>query len=246
VGVAKNDSTVDVGLLELAIREDLEKRAPRALAVLRPLRVVIDNYPEGEVEWFAAPNHPDDPSLGTRQIPFSKVVYLERDDFMENPPKKWFRLSPGAEIRLRYACLIRCTEVVKNAAGEVVELHCTWDPASRGGDAPDGRRVKGTSHWVSAAHAVKATVRLYDRLFLVENPSGGDADFRASLNPASLETLTGACLEPALAAAAPGSRFQFERLGYFCVDPVDSQPGAPVWNRTVPLKDGWSKLAKAG
>jgi glutaminyl-tRNA synthetase len=243
IGVAKNDSTVDVGVLEFAIREDLEKRAPRALAVLRPLKVIIDNYPEGQEDWFDAPNHPDDPSMGTRKVPFSKVVYIEQDDFMENPPKKWFRLAPGAEIRLRYACLIRCTSVVKNDKGEVTELHCTWDPASRGGDAPDGRRVKGTSHWVSAAHAVKATVRLYDRLFTVENPSGGDADFRTTLNPHSLETLTNAAVEPALAQAAPGTRFQFERLGYFCVDTVDSKPGAPVFNRTVALKDGWSKIA---
>jgi glutaminyl-tRNA synthetase len=246
VGVAKNDSTVDVGLLEFSIREDLEKRAPRALAVLRPLKVVIDNYPEGQVDSFEAPNHPDDSSLGTRKIPFSKVVYIEQDDFMENPPKKWFRLSPGAEIRLRYACLIRCTDIVKNDKGEVVELHCTWDPASRGGDAPDGRRVKGTSHWVSAAHAVKATVRLYDRLFTVENPSGGDKDFRTTLNASSLETLTEARIEPSLAEALPGARFQFERLGYFCADAVDSKPGAPAFNRTVQLKDGWSKLVKAG
>jgi glutaminyl-tRNA synthetase len=246
IGVAKNDSTVDFSVLEFSIREDLEKRAPRALAVLRPLKVVIDNYPEGQVDWFEAPNHPDDPAMGKRKIPFSKVVYIEQDDFMEIPAKKWFRLSPGAEIRLRYACLIRCTDVVKNAKGEVVELHATWDPASRGGDAPDGRRVKGTSHWVSAAHAVKATVRLYDRLFTVENPSGGDADFRTSLNPASLETLTEARLEPSLAEAAPGARFQFERLGYFCADAIESQPGAPVWNRTVQLKDGWSKIAKTG
>ena len=173
-------------------------------------------------------------------------MYIEQDDFMEVPAKKWFRLSPGAEIRLRYACLIRCTEVVKNDKGEVVELHCTWDPASRGGDAPDGRRVKGTSHWVSAAHAVKATVRLYDRLFTAENPSAGDADFRTTLNPASLETLTEARIEPSLAEAAPGARFQFERLGYFCADAVDSKPGAPVFNRTVQLKDGWSKIAKTG
>ena len=246
IGVAKNDSMVDVGVLEFAIREDLEKRAPRALAVLRPLKVVIDNYPDGQVDWFEAPNHPDDPALGTRKIPFSKVVYIEQDDFMEVPAKKWFRLSPGAEIRLRYACLIRCTDVVKDAKGAVVELHCTWDPASRGGDAPDGRRVKGTSHWVSAAHAVKATVRLYDRLFTVENPSGGDADFRTTLNPASLEILREARVEPSLAEAAPGARFQFERLGYFCADAVDSKPGAPVFNRTVQLKDGWSKIAKTG
>jgi glutaminyl-tRNA synthetase len=241
IGVAKNDSTVDVGVLEFAIREDLEKRATRALAVLRPLKVVIDNYPEGQVDWFEAPNHPDDATQGMRKIPFSKVVYIEQDDFMEIPPKKWFRLSPGSEIRLRYACLIRCTQVVKNDKGEVVELHCTWDPASRGGDAPDGRRVKGTSHWVSAAHAVKATVRLYDRLFTTESPAAGDA-----LNPASLEVLDGAYLEPSLAEAAPGARFQFERLGYFCVDTVDSKPGTPVFNRTVPLKDGWSKIAKTG
>src|SRR5450759_5053355 len=246
IGVAKNDSMVDVGVLEFAIREHLEKSAPRALAVLRPLKVVIDNYPEGQVDWFESPNHPDDPSMGTRKIPFSKVVYIEQDDFMEVPAKKWFRLSPGAEIRLRYACLIRCTDVVKNDKGEVVELHCTWDPDSRGGDAPDGRRVKGTSHWVSAAHAVKAVVRLYDRLFTVENPSAGDADFRATLNPASLDTLTEARIEPSLAEAAPGARFQFERLGYFCVDSVDSRPGAPVFNRTVQLKDGWSKIAKTG
>ncbi len=245
IGVAKNDSLVDVGLLEFAIREDLEKRAARAMGVLRPLKVVIDNYPEGQEDWFEAPNHPDDPSMGSRKIPFSKVVYIERDDFREVPPKKWFRLSPGAEIRLRYACLIRCVDVVKDANGEVTELHCTWDPASRGGDAPDGRRVKGTSHWVSAAHAKPATVRLYDRLFTQENPQAEGRDFRTCLNPNSLEVVAGAMVEPALAEAAPGSRFQFERLGYFCVDTVDSQPGAPVFNRTVALRDSWAKLEQS-
>ena len=244
IGVAKNDSMVDVGLLEFAIREDLEKRAPRAMAVLRPLKIVIDNFPEGQVEWFEAANHPDNPAMGTRKIPFSKVVYIERDDFCEVPPKKWFRLSPGAEIRLRWACLIKCVSVVKNAAGEIVELHCTWDPASRGGDAPDGRRVKGTSHWVSAAHAKPATVRLYDRLFTKANPGEGGADFRACLNPNSLQAVSDAQIEPALADAVPGSRFQFERLGYFCVDSVDSKPGQPVFNRTVPLRDSWAKLAE--
>jgi glutaminyl-tRNA synthetase len=242
IGVAKNDSIVDVGVLEFAIREDLEKRAARAMAVLRPLKIIIDNYPEGQVDWFDAPNHPDDPSMGSRKIPFSKVVYIERDDFREVPPKKWFRLSPGAEIRLRYACLIRCVSVVKDDKGEVTELHCTWDPASRGGDAPDGRRVKGTSHWVSAAHAKPATVRLYDRLFTQENPQAEGRDFRTCLNPNSLENITDAMIEPSLAEAAPGTRFQFERLGYFCADSVDSKPGAPVFNRTVALRDSWAKM----
>jgi len=248
IGVARRDSMVDVVLLENAIRDDLEARAPRSLAVLRPLRLVIENFPEGETEWFEAPNHPDRPELGTRKLPFSRVVYIERDDFREVPPKKWFRLSPGAEIRLRYACLIRCGEVVKDDAGEVVELRCTWDPASRGGDAPDGRKVRGTSHWVSAAHAVDAEGRLYDRLFSVENPAGEDegGDFKAHLNPGSLEVLTGCKLEPSLGErAVPGERYQFERLGYFVVDP-DSRPGAPVFNRTVTLKDSWAKIERRG
>ncbi|HEY3359106.1 MAG TPA: glutamine--tRNA ligase/YqeY domain fusion protein [Polyangia bacterium] len=241
IGVAKRDSIVDVALLEHAIREDLEKRAPRRLAVLRPLKVVIDNYPEGEALCFTVPNHPDDPSQGTRTLPFSKVVYIERDDFREEPPKKFFRLSPGAEVRLRYACLITCTRVVKDAQGEVTELHCTWDPASRGGNAPDGRKVRGTLHWVSAAHAVPAEVRLYDRLFTKENPAEGGADFRQYLNPASLEVVAGAMLEPALAETAPGTRVQFERLGYFCADAATT-PAAPVFNRTVSLKDSWAKI----
>jgi glutaminyl-tRNA synthetase len=245
VGVAKRDSMVDVALLEHAIRDDLEARAPRALAVLRPLKVVIDNFPEGETEWFDAPNHPDKPEQGTRKIPLSRVVYIERDDFREVPPKKWFRLSPGAEIRLRYACLIRCVGVVKDDKGEVTELHCTWDPQSRGGDAPDGRKVRGTSHWVSAAHAVPAEVRLYDRLFTVENPlEEKERDFKSLLNPASLEVLSTARIEPSLAGAAPGTRVQFERLGYFCVDP-DSRPGALVFDRTVTLKDTWAKIEAA-
>ncbi len=244
IGVARRDSLVDVGLLENAIREDLEQRAPRALAVLRPLKVVIDNFPEGEVLELEAPIHPDNPSFGTRKLAFGREVYIERDDFREDPPKKWFRLAPGREVRLRYACLITCTSVVKDEKGEVVELHCTWDPRSRGGDAPDGRKVKGTSHWVSAAHSVPAEVRLYDRLFLKENPmEGGEEGFKASLNPASLERLTGCRVEPSLASAAPGARYQFERLGYFSVD-KDSRTGQPVFNRVVQLKDSWAKIEK--
>jgi glutaminyl-tRNA synthetase len=245
IGVAKRDSMVDVALLEHAIREELEVRAPRAMAVLRPLRVVLDNFPEGETEWFDAPDHPDNPAMGTHKVPLSRVVYIERDDFREVAPKKWFRLSPGAEIRLRYACLIRCIDAVKDAAGEVVELRCTWDPQSRGGDSPDGRKVRGTSHWVSAAHALPAEVRLYDRLFTRENPlEEKETDFTSLLNPASLEVTTDARIEPRLAEARPGERFQFERLGYFCVDP-DSRPGAVVFNRTVSLRDSWAKIESA-
>ena len=247
VGVAKRDTVMDVGLLEFAIREDLEKKAPRAMAVLRPLKLVIENLPEGEVHWLTLPNHPDDPAFGTRQVPFSREVLIERDDFREEAPKKWFRLAPGAEVRLKGACLVRCTDVVKNAAGEVVELRCSWDPASLGGNAPDGRKVKGTLHWVSAAHAVPAEVRLYDRLFTAEDPmdvaEGGD--WRDTLNPESLEILAGARVEPALAGAAPGARIQFERLGYFCADP-DGRAGAPVFNRTVGLKDSWTKIEAKG
>jgi glutaminyl-tRNA synthetase len=247
VGVAKRDTVIDVGLLEFAIREDLERKAPRALAVLRPLKLVIENLAEGEVHWLTLPNHPDDPTFGTRQVPFGREVFIERDDFREEAPKKWFRLAPGAEVRLKGACLVRCTGVVKNAAGEVVELRCTWDPASLGGDAPDGRKVKGTLHWVSAAHAVPAEIRLYDRLFTAEDPmdvpEGGD--WRDTLNPESLEVLAGARVEPALAGAAPGTRIQFERLGYFCADP-DGRPGAPVFNRTVGLKDSWTKIEARG
>jgi glutaminyl-tRNA synthetase len=210
--------------------------------VLRPLKLVIENLPEGEVHWLDVANHPEDAELGRRLVPFSREVYIERDDFQEVPPKKWFRLAPGAEVRLKNACLVRCARVVKDAAGEVVELRCTWDPASLGGDAPDGRKVKGTLHWVSAAHAVPAEVRLYDRLFNaldpMDAPEGGD--WRNGLNPGSCEVLAGARLEPSLGAAKPGDRFQFERIGYFVADP-DSGPGAPVFNRTVGLKDSWAK-----
>jgi glutaminyl-tRNA synthetase len=244
IGVAKRDSVVDVAMLEHAVREDLNQRAPRAMAVLRPLRVVIDNYPEGQVEELDAINNPEDATMGTRRVPFGRVLYIERDDFREDPPKQFFRLSPGREVRLRYAYFIRCERVVKDDSGEVVELHCTYDPATRGGDAPDGRKVKATLHWVSAAHAIAAEVRLYDRLFTVENP-GGD-DYLSTLNPQSLEVLRDCQLEPSLAAATPGSRFQFERHGYFCTDNLDSQPGKPVFNRTVALRDTWAKIEKAG
>ncbi|MGA2082891.1 MAG: glutamine--tRNA ligase/YqeY domain fusion protein [Holophaga sp.] len=242
VGVAKRDMVADVGLLEHCVREDLGAKARRAMAVLRPLKLVIENLPEGEVHWLDVANHPEDAELGRRLVPFSREVYIERDDFQEVPPKKWFRLAPGAEVRLKNACLVRCARVVKDAAGEVVELRCTWDPASLGGDAPDGRKVKGTLHWVSAAHAVPAEVRLYDRLFNaldpMDAPEGGD--WRNGLNPGSCEVLAGARLEPSLGAAKPGDRFQFERIGYFVADP-DSGPGAPVFNRTVGLKDSWAK-----
>ena len=242
IGVAKRENVVDVGLLEFFVREDLNKRAPRAMAVLKPLKIVIENYPDGQVEEMDVVNNPEDPSAGTRKVPFSRIAYIEHDDFLEDPPKKFFRLSPGREVRLRNAYLITCVSAVKDASGRVVELHCTYDPATRGGDAPDGRKVKATLHWVSAAHAVNGEVRLYDRLFSVEAPGAGDTDFLTQLNPQSLETLTHAKLEPSLAAAAPGARFQFERLGYFCVDPA-SKPGAPVFNRTVTLKDSWAKVA---
>ncbi|MBI5480276.1 MAG: glutamine--tRNA ligase/YqeY domain fusion protein [Deltaproteobacteria bacterium] len=241
IGVAKRDSIVDVALLETAIREDLEKRAPRTLAVLRPLKLVIENYPEGQVDWLEVPNHPDDPSFGTRRVPFGRELFIERDDFREAAPKKWFRLAPGAEVRLRYACLVRCTGVIKDSGGEIAELRCTWDPASRGGNAPDGRKVKGTMHWVAAAHAVPAEVRLYERLFTKENPTEGGEDFRSCLDPNSLEVLRGCRVEPGLAAAKALDRFQFERLGYFCCDP-DSTPAAPVFNRTVSLRDTWAKI----
>jgi len=249
IGVAKTDSLVDVGLLEHGLREDLNRRCPRVMAVLRPLKVVIENFPEGDagVRELEAPLHPEDPAQGTRKVPFSRVVYVDRDDFREDPPKDWFRLAPGREVRLRYACLITCNEVVKDAAGDVAELRCSWDPGSWGGSAPDGRAVRGTLHWVSAAHAVPAEVRLYDRLFAVENPGTTEGkSFVDEMNPTSLERLPGALMEPYLASAPVGSRFQFERIGYFCVDP-ESAPGKLVWNRTVTLKDGWAKIeAKAG
>ncbi|HEY7474463.1 MAG TPA: glutamine--tRNA ligase/YqeY domain fusion protein [Vicinamibacterales bacterium] len=241
IGVAKRENVVDVGLLEFCVREDLNKRAPRAMAVLRPLKVVLDNYPEDLVEEMDVVNNPEDPSAGTRKVPFSRVLYIEQDDFMLDPPKKFFRLAPGREVRLRNAYLVTCTDVIKDGTGAVVELRCTYDPATRGGDAPDGRKVKATLHWVSAAHAADAEVRLYDRLFTSEAPGAGDADFLAQLNPQSLEVLRQCKLEPALASAEPGARYQFERLGYFCADP-DSKPGAPVFNRTVTLKDTWAKI----
>jgi len=214
------------------------------MAVLNPLRVVIENYPEGLVEDMDVVNNPEDPSAGTRKVPFSGVVSIEHDDFRENPPKKFFRLAPGREVRLRNAYLVTCTGVVKDDAGEIVELRCTYDPATRGGDAPDGRKVKATLHWVSAAHAVDAEVRLYDRLFTVENPAAlpEDRDWREALNPNALQVLSACKVEPSLASPAPGTRYQFERIGYFAVDP-DSAPGRPVFNRTVGLKDTWAKVA---
>jgi glutaminyl-tRNA synthetase len=243
IGVAKKENVIDVAQLEHSVREDLNRRASRVMAVLRPLKVVITNYPEDQVEMVDVINNPEDPSAGTRKVPFSRVLYLEADDFREDPPKKFFRLSPGREVRLRCAYFITCTEVVKNEEGEVAELRCTYDPATRGGDAPDGRRVKATLHWVSAAHAVPIEVRLYDRLFTAEDPdeaSEGET-FLDKLNPASLEVLHGCLAEPSLASASGLARFQFERLGYFCLDP-DSRPGALVFNRTVSLRDTWARI----
>jgi glutaminyl-tRNA synthetase len=246
VGVAKADSVVDFALLEHCVREDLNKRAPRVMGVLRPLRVVIENYPEGQVEELEAANHPDNPSAGTRKVPFSRVLYIERDDFLEEPPPKYYRLAPGREVRLRYAYFIRCVDVVKDGQGNVVELRCTYDPETKGGVAPDGRKVKATIHWVSAAHALDAEVRLYDVLFTQPNPEDvPEGDFTAAINPRSLEVLTGCKVEPGLADAKPGDRFQFERLGYFCVDP-DSSAGCLVFNRTVTLKDEWARIAARG
>jgi glutaminyl-tRNA synthetase len=242
IGVGKRDGVVDVALLEYVLREDLNARAGRAMGVLRPLRVVLENFPEGQVEWFDAQNHPEYPERGTRKVPFSRVIYVEHDDFREVPPKKWFRLTRGSEVRLRYACLIRCTDVIKDpATGELIELRCTWDPDSRGGSPKDGRKVKGTLHWVSAEHALDAEVRLYDRLFSQENPNEGD-DFRHFLNPHSLDIVTGCKLEPSLADAQPGVQFQFERLGYFCRDDRAGVSGAPAWNRTIELRDSWAKI----
>jgi glutaminyl-tRNA synthetase len=244
VGVAKAYNFVDIALLEAIVREDLNRRAPRVMGVLRPLKLVIDNYPDGLVEEMEAVNNPEDLSAGTRRVPFSKLLYIEQDDFRETPPPKYYRLSPGREVRLRYAYFVTCTGVVKDAQGNVVEVHCTYDPATRGGDAPDGRRVKSTLHWVSAAHAVEAEVRLYDRLFTRSNPDDTEEgeDFMDSLNPDSLEVVKGARLEPSLKDASLGSRYQFERIGYFCVDTEDTKPGALVFNRTVGLKDTWAKI----
>ena len=246
IGVAKRDSTVDMALLEYCVREDLNKRAPRVMGVLRPLRVVIDNYPEDKVEELDAVNNPEDPSMGTRKVPFSRVLYIEQDDFREKPPKEFFRLAPGREVRLRYAYFIKCIGVVKEAfTQEITEVHCVYDPTTRGGDSPDGRKVKATLHWVSADHALEAEVRLYDHL-LVKEAAGeeeGDRDFKSYLNPHSLETLTSCRVEPSLEGATPGSGYQFERQGYFCVDP-DSSQGRLVFNRTVSLKDTWAKIEK--
>ncbi|MBF0329540.1 MAG: glutamine--tRNA ligase/YqeY domain fusion protein [Nitrospirae bacterium] len=246
IGVGKKESLVDFALLEYCVREDLNKKAPRVMAVLRPLKVVITNYPEGQEEFLDAINNPEDIAAGTRKVPFSKELYIERDDFMENPPKQFFRLSPGREVRLRYAYFIKCESVVKDERGEVVEVHCTYDPATRGGDSPDGRKVKATLHWVSARHAIKAEVRLYDALFTKENPNDAEEgkDFTSYLNPKSIEVLNPCYLEPGLKDSKPGDGFQFERLGYFCADTVDSKPGKPVFNRTVTLKDEWAKLQK--
>jgi glutaminyl-tRNA synthetase len=245
IGMAKADSTVDVALLEHSVREDLNARAPRMMAVLDPLKIVIENYPEDRTEEFEFPNHPTDESQGKRKVPFSRELYVERKDFMEEPPRKFFRLAPGREVRLRYAYYITCTDVVKDDDGEVVELRCTYDPQTRGGDSPDGRKVKGTLHWVSARHAFEgAEVRLYDRLFTAANPMAEQDGWKSSLNPSSLQVLTGCKLEPALAAVEPGYRCQFERLGYFCVDTRRSAPGRPVFNRTVALRDSWAKIAR--
>jgi glutaminyl-tRNA synthetase len=247
IGVARKDSTVDMALLEYCIREDLNRSAPRVMGVLRPLRVVIDNYPEDQTEELDAINNPEKPEMGTRKVPFSRVLYIEQDDFLEDPPKKFFRLAPGREIRLRYAYFIKCVDLVKDEkTGEVIELRCTYDPETRGGNAPDGRKVKATLHWVSAAHAIEAEIRLYDHLFIKEDPIDAEdgADFKDGINPHSVERLSDCRLEPSLAASAPGSHYQFERVGYFFVDPIESKNGSPVFNRTVTLRDTWAKIKK--
>ena len=248
IGISKRDTVVDMALLEHCLREDLNLRAPRAMAILNPLKVIIDNYPEGQVVEFDAVNNPEDPAMGARKVPFSREIYIERDDFREDPPSRFFRLAPGREVRLRYACYITCQEVVKDPdTGEIVELHCTYDPESVGGSSPDGRRVRGTLHWVSAPHSRPAEVRLYDYLLLDrdEDAEPDSRDFLSLLNPNSVAVLTGCRVEPSLAAAVPGSRFQFERQGYFCADSVDSRPGAPVFNRTVSLRDSWARIEQS-
>jgi glutaminyl-tRNA synthetase len=245
IGVARRDSLVDVALLEHCLRENLNKKAPRVMAVLRPLKVVLTNYPDDRVEELEAVNNPEDPAMGTRKVPFSRELYIERDDFREDPPKQFYRLAPGREVRLRYAYFITCREVVRDEkTGEVIELRCTYDPATRGGDSPDGRKVKATLHWVSALQAVQAEVRLYDRLFLNPNPAGAKegGDFKASLNPQSLEVLNPCWVEPGWRGAQTGNHYQFERLGYFCPDKLDSTPGKPVFNRTATLRDTWAKI----
>ena len=243
IGVAKAESTVDMAMLEFCIREDLNKHAPRVMAVLKPLKVVITNYPEDQADELDAINNPEDPDAGTRKVPFSKVFYIEQDDFMEDPPKKFFRLAPGREVRLRYAYFVTCTDVIKNENGEITEIHCTYDPETKGGNAPDGRKVKATIHWVSAKHAVEGEVRLYNHLFTKENPEAGSDDFKSNMNPDSLEVLPTCYMEPSLKGAQPGYRCQFERLGYFCVDP-DTTAEKPVFNRTVTLRDTWAKIQK--
>jgi glutaminyl-tRNA synthetase len=246
IGVTRNDTRIDIAVLENCVREHLGETAPRALAVLRPLRVVIENYPEGRSEDLPAANHPQRPELGQRSVPFGRELYIERDDFLDDPPKGFFRLAPGREVRLRYAYFITCREVVRDAAGEIVELRCTYDPATRGGDAPDGRKVKGTLHWVSAAHGVPAEIRLYDRLFAVPDPDGDGEDWKSRLNPESMERLAGCIVEPSLRGAPAESRFQFERLGYFCADSRDSTADLPVFNRIVTLKDSWTRKSDRG
>jgi glutaminyl-tRNA synthetase len=246
IGVSKTNGSIELAMLEHFVREDLNKRAPRVMAVLRPLKVVIDNYPEGQVEEMEAVNNPEDPAAGARKIPFSRTLYIEQDDFREVPPPKYFRLTPGREVRLRYGYFITCKSLIKNDKGDVVEVHCSYDPETRGGNSPpDGRKVKATIHWVSAQHAVDADVRIYENLFTKENPDQTEEgqDFTANLNPNSLEVLSHCKLEPSLANPVAGSRYQFERLGYFCVDP-DSTAGKPVFNRTVALKDAWAKIEK--
>ena len=248
VGVAKNNTVMELALLEHSVRQDLNERSPRVMAVLNPLRLVIQNYPKDQVEEFDAINNPEDPNAGSRKVPFSRVLYIEKDDFREDPPPKFFRLAPGREVRLRYACYITCVGVVKDeSTGEVIELHCTYDPASRGGSSPDRRRVQATLHWVSAAHAVDAEVRLYDRLFTSADPTSENDthDFRSLLNPNSLVVLSGCKVEPSLKGAAPGSRYQFERQGYFCVDSIDSSPNTLVFNRTVSLRDTWARVQQS-
>jgi len=242
VGVAKRENVIDVALLEFCVREDLNRTAPRVMGVLDPLRVVIENYPEGETEWFDTPNNPEDAAAGTRKVPFGRVLYIERDDFMEEPPKKFFRLAPGREVRLRSAYFITCTGAVKDDAGNIVELRATYDPATRGGDAPDGRRPKATLHWVSAEHAIDCEVRLYDRLFKSESPEES-GNFLDDLHPHSLDVVKYAKLEPSVRDAEPMTRYQFERLGYFCVD-LDSTPSEIIFNRTVTLKDTWAKIVE--
>ena len=246
IGVAKNDNLIDMALLEHCVREDLNEQAPRVMGVLRPLRVVIDNYPEGQVEEFEFANHPQNPDMGTRMVPFSRELYIERDDFHEDPPGKYKRLAPGREVRLRNAYVIKYESMVKDGAGEVVELHCTYDPETRNASPPDGRKVKGVIHWVSAENCVPAEVRLYDRLFQVPNPAGESEEFTEYLNPNSLEILTSCYVESGLKDAEPGRRYQFERIGYFCVDSGDSLSGSPVFNRVVPLRDTWGKIAGKG